>query len=110
MITRFAFFEGTVADTERAAFREAVLSQILPKWQAFPGASAVRVSFCDERDEGAPEFPLVLAISYPDRAAMDGALASAVRAESRAATEDVMARYFTGRIHHHVAATDEHLV
>ncbi len=102
MITRYALFEGHVRDGQEQAFRAAVLAEILPKWKAFPGALAVRVSFAEARDDGAPEYPLILAISYPDLAAVDTALASPVRAESRAATESVMARFFTGRIHHHV--------
>lgn len=102
MITRYALFEGHVRDGQEKAFRDAVLAEILPKWKAFPGARAVRVSFAEARDDGAPEYPLILAISYPDLAAVDAALASPVRAQSRAATESVMARFFTGRIHHHV--------
>ncbi|OIQ64398.1 hypothetical protein GALL_540520 [mine drainage metagenome] len=102
MITRYALFEGHVRDGQEQAFRAAVLAEILPKWKAFPGALAVRVSFAEARDDGAPEYPLILAISYPDLAAVDTALASPVRAESRVATESVMARFFTGRIHHHV--------
>ncbi|WP_296494481.1 hypothetical protein [Rhodoferax sp.] len=102
MITRYALFEGQVQAGQTDAFRAAVLAEILPKWNAFPGALAVRVCFANERDDGAPEFPLILAISYPDRLAVDTALASSVRAEAKAATESVLARYFTGRIHHHI--------
>jgi quinol monooxygenase YgiN len=102
MITRFALFEGHVKEGQIEAFRAAVLAEILPKWKAFPGALAVRVCFANERDEGAPELPLILAISYPDRAAVDQALASPARTQAKAATEAVLARFFTGRIHHHI--------
>ncbi len=101
MITRYALFEGTLK-TEKAAFRAAVLEKIAPHWRAFPGASEVRITFGDERDAGAPEFPLILAISYPDEAALERALASDARARSREATEAVTAEHFDGRIHHHV--------
>ncbi|WP_027059143.1 hypothetical protein [Mesorhizobium loti] len=107
MITRYALFEGKVKDGETTAFRQAVLDTVLPKWKAFPGALDVRVSFAEKRDDGAPEFPLILAINYRDMAAVDAALASPVRAESRAATEAVLARYFEGRIHHHVTIANE---
>ena len=107
MITRSALFEGKVKDGQTAAFRQAVLDTVLPKWKAFPGALDVRVSFAEKRDDGAPEFPLILAINYRDMAAVDAALASPVRAESRAATEAVLARYFEGRIHHHVTIANE---
>ncbi len=102
MITRFALFEGQVHPGETEAFRAAILSEVLPHWNAFPGALAVRVCFSNERDEGAPELPLVLAISYPDRAAVDVALASPERALAKAATESVLARFFSGRVHHHI--------
>lgn len=102
MITRYALFEGTLADGTDAAFRAAVLADLLPTWQAFPGAAAVRVTFADSRDDGAPAIALILAVDYPDQAALDTALASPERLASRAATERVMARFFAGRIHHHV--------
>ena len=102
MITRYALFEGRVRDGQTDAFRAAVMEEILPKWKAFPGALSVRVCFANERDEGAPEFPLILAISYTDRDAVDAALASPARAEGKAATEAVLARFFDGRIHHHI--------
>lgn len=110
MITRYALFEGHVNEGDIEAFRAAVLTEILPNWKAFPGVLAVRVCFSDERDEGAPELPLVLAISYPDRAAMDTALASPARARAKAATEAVMARFFSGRIHHHITQAHDHVL
>ena len=70
MITRYALFEGAVHEGQTAAFQAAVKERLAPIWATFPGACEVRVMFGAERDEGAPEFPLVLAISYPDRAAM----------------------------------------
>lgn len=102
MITRYALFEGTVDDVQESAFRAAVLDELLPCWKAFPGALDIRVGFAEARDDGAPDYPLILAIDYPDRAAVDAALASPVRTTARAATESVLARFFQGRIHHHV--------
>ena len=101
MITRYALFEGAVKDGQAQEFREAILAEVVPTWRAFPGALAVRVTFCAERDAEAPEYPLILAIDYPDRGALDAALASPARAASRAATLAVLARFFEGRIHHH---------
>lgn len=105
MITRYALFEGTVRDGMAEAFRTAVLEELLPTWTAFPGATAVRVSFAEERDDGAPSHPLILAVDYPDREALSAALASPERRTSRAATERVLPRYFEGRIHHHVTTS-----
>jgi hypothetical protein len=109
MITRFALFDGHVNPAETEAFRAAVLAEVLPHWKAFPGVLAVRVCFANERDEGAPELPLILAISYPDRAAVDVALASPERALAKAATESVLARFFRGRVHHHITEAHEHI-
>lgn len=102
MITRYALFEGTLRDGQGPAFRAAVLAELLPLWEAFPGALAVRVGFAEERDEGAPELPMILAVDYPDRGSVAAALASPARTAARAATEAVLARFFEGRIHHHV--------
>lgn len=110
MITRFALFEGHVRPDDVPAFRAAVLAEVLPHWQSFPGVLAVRVCFENERDEGAPEMPLVLAITYPDRAAVDTALASPQRARAKAATDAILARYFTGRVHHHITQAHDHEV
>lgn len=107
MITRFALFEGVVPAHDVPAFRAAVLAEVLPHWQSFPGVLAVRVCFENERDEGAPEMPLVLAITYPDRAAVDTAMASPQRARAKAATDAILARYFTGRVHHHITQAHE---
>ena len=58
--------------------------------------------FSEDRDEGAPEFPLVLAISYPDTAAMAKALECDARYASKDKTAELVDQFFEGRIHHHV--------
>jgi hypothetical protein len=102
MITRYALFEGTIHPGQTDAFREAVMQELMPKWLAFPGVLEVRVTFEDERDEGAPEFPLILAIDYADREAVTTALDSPARSVAKAATEALLPRFFTGRLHHHI--------
>jgi hypothetical protein len=102
VITRYALFEGSIRAGEADAFRKAVIEELVPLWQAFPGVVAIRVSFVEERDDGAPELALILAVDYPDRAVLSTALASDARKASRAATERVLPRFFSGRIHHHV--------
>jgi hypothetical protein len=39
---------------------------------------------------------------------VDRALASPARSEGKAATEAVLARFFTGRIHHHITSAHDH--
>lgn len=103
MITRYAMFEGTIHAGKEDAFRTAVLDELLPKWRAFPGARAVRVTFTEEADEGAPDFPLIMEIDYDDKEAVATALNSPARTEGKAATEALLPRFFKGRIHHHVS-------
>jgi len=108
MITRFALFEGTVQANHVEPFRKAVLTRLVPLWTQFPGNSDVRVMFGEERDEGAPEYPLILAISYPDRTTMEAALESPFRAQSRDVTGEIVDQYFEGSIHHHVTLRHEY--
>lgn len=108
MITRYALFEGRIHEGQDEAFRQAVLNEVLPEWKSFPGALAVRVSFAEFRDEGAPEIPMILAISYPDLETVEAALVSPARTRAKAATDAVLARFFAGRIHHHVTTAHDH--
>lgn len=108
MITRYALFEGSVTEGQDLAFRAAVLAEVLPTWKALPGALSVRVGFAEFRDEGAPEYPMFLAISYPDVVPVERALASPARTEAKAATDAVLARFSSGRIHHHVTTAHDH--
>lgn len=104
MITRYALFEGTLHKGHADAFRADVLAEMLPVWRRFPGALAIHVTFGESRDDGAPEYPLILAIDWPDMATVNAFLDHPIRKEGRAATEAVLARHFTGRIHHHVTS------
>jgi len=54
-----------------------------------------------EADEGAHRFPMVLEIAYPDRNALEEALASPTRALGREATRGLF-EFFEGRIFHAV--------
>lgn len=101
MITRFAFFEGKVVG-DVAEFRRRVVEEMVQTWTAFPGASAVRVMFPESWDEGAPEYAVILETDYPDEAALQSALDSQERLDSRAATQKWLLPMFEGKIHHHI--------
>lgn len=105
MITRFALFEGSVKPGQTDAFRTAVRERLIPLWTQFDGQCGVSVHFGEDRDEGAPEFPLVLAISYPDLEHMEMALKCDARYASKAVTGEIVEAFFDGRIHHHVTDT-----
>lgn len=105
MIVRFAVFEGTVLAGHTQNFRTAVLERVVPRWEAMPNVQAVSVNFEVSRDDGAPQYPMVVAISYLDIAAMETALVSVEREHTKLEAEKVMAEFFTGTLHHHIMET-----
>lgn len=108
MITRFALFEGAIKSGQVETFRAAVKERLVPLWRQFPNTVEVRVMFSDDRDAGAPEFPLILAITYPDTTAMEAALEAPARFKSKEVTGEVVAEFFDGRIHHHVTQLNDY--
>ncbi len=107
MIIRYALFEGEIHAGKEEEFRAFVKTRLVPLWTQFPGAQEVRVLDGLERDEGAPVYAMALAIRYPDMAAVNVALNSPFRAESREVTGDLL-KMFTGKVHHHVFAAREY--
>jgi len=105
MLTRLAIFEGSVRKGQEEAFRAYVDQRLVPLWRKFEGAAEVRVLFALERDGKARDIPLILAITYPDRAAMARALASPARYESRDLLPELFERFFDGSLHHHLMET-----
>jgi hypothetical protein len=101
MFIRCAFFEGKVKDGQQQAFHAFVNNHLLPLWTQFPGAQEVRVLSQKESDTDNPHYAMVLAIQYPDLAAIEKALQSDVRAKSRAETAELV-KMFDGRIFHTV--------
>jgi len=108
MIIRYALFEGSIHEGREAEFRTFVKEKLVPLWTRFPGAEEVRVLDGIDRDDGAPEYALALAIRYPDMAAVDAALTSDIRSQSREATGELL-KLFTGRVHHHVFRAHQYL-
>ncbi|WP_306259064.1 hypothetical protein [Pararhizobium sp. IMCC21322] len=106
MIVRFAVFEGTVHAGNAQNFRNAILERVVPRWKAMPNVQTVSVNFEVGRDDGAPQYPMIVAISYPDRDAMEDALASVEREQTKFEADKVMADFFVGTLHHHIMETD----
>ncbi|MBB4509455.1 MULTISPECIES: hypothetical protein [Rhizobium] len=107
MIIRYALFEGEIHPGKEGEFREFVRQRLVPLWTKFPGAEEIRVLDGMERDEGAPVYAMALAIRYPDMDAVNTALLSDVRSESREVTGELL-QLFTGKVHHHVFAANEY--
>jgi hypothetical protein len=101
MIIRYALFDGTIHEGREEEFRAFVKERLVPLWTQFPGAEEVRVLYGIDRDEGAPAYAMALAIRYPDMAAVEKALQSAVRFQSREVTGELL-KLFSGKIHHHL--------
>ena len=106
MLTRLAIFHGRVRDGQDAAMRRYVEEVLAPLWRQFDGAEDVRVMYGVEQDDGGPEIPLILAITYPDRVAMARALDSPARYESRNLLPAFFETYLDGHLYHYVMDTD----
>ena len=108
MMKRLAFFEGAIRPGRAHELDAYVTEKLVPLWTQFPKAARVEVLREVEAEDGSHRYPMVLEITYPDRAAIEGALASPVRAESREVTKG-LTEFFDGRIFHvvyHLAAHD----
>lgn len=110
MITRYALFLGEVFPDKLDAFKKAVLDELLPTWLVYPQAIAVRVSFASDRDQQAPNLPLILAVDFASRDGLAAALNSQERLDSRAATQRVLPQFFKGDIFHYVTESSENLM
>lgn len=99
MLKRLAFFEGRVAEGRDAEFDGYIRERLLPLWNQFPGATRVEVLREVEAEDGSHRYPLVLEITYANRAAIETALVSKVRFESREVTKGLLAM-FEGRVFH----------
>jgi len=101
MLMRLAFFEGAIRPGCEDRFEDYVTTRLLPIWRQTPGATRVDVLREVEADDGAHRFPMVLEIAYPDRNALEEALASPTRALGREAARGLF-EIFDGLVFHAV--------
>ena len=106
MLTRYALFEGRVRPGMDSEMRAYVNDVLAPLWRQFDGAHTVRVMFGVEQDPDCPSYPLILAITYSDAAAMARGLASPARYESRDLLPNFFTTYIDGKLLHYVMETD----
>ena len=99
MFKRLAFFEGAIRPGREAAFDAYVNERLVPLWTRFPKALRIEVPREVEAEDGAHRYPMVLSTAHPDRGAIDEALGSSVRFESREVTKGLF-EFFDGRIFH----------
>ena len=105
MITRYALFEGDVAEEERSRFETAILEDLLPAVRKIPGVVNATASFARARDPGAAEITLFMVTTYRDIAAVEAALISPQRRIAQAVTQQIFAAYGSFRISHHLTET-----
>jgi len=89
-----------------AEFDAIVENRLKPLWARFPGAEEVRVLREVESDSPDTHLEMVLAMRFKDQAAIERALASEVRAQSREVSQELFA-LFEGDVFHTVFAADE---
>ena len=99
MFTRCAIFEGSIHPGREDEFFRLVEEQLLPLWRRMPNARAVRLMRAVKPDHDAPPIVLVQEIDYPSLEAIDQALASPIRSQARARTDELM-QMFDGRFYH----------
>jgi hypothetical protein len=106
MFIRCAFFRGHVRPGQEAAFSRYIEERLVPLWTRFPGAEEVRVLRQIESDVSDPHLEMVLSIRYPSREAIDIALASEVRLESREVSKGLL-EMFDGTVFHTIFDTHQ---
>jgi hypothetical protein len=106
MITRTAIFEGRIREGCETRFFAGIEQRLAPLWGRFPHASNIRWLRTVANDAGAPPIVMIQQVDYPSLAALDEALASAVRTEARAITLELM-EMFEGRFYHVVSEGHE---
>ncbi len=105
-VVRMGLFEGALKPGQEDAFYAYARERLVPLWTRFPNLLAFRMRTRPVSDDGAHPYVLVLEFTYPSLAAMEEALASPVRAESREVTKGLFA-FFDGRIAHIVADAED---
>jgi hypothetical protein len=99
MFTRSAIFEGRIHAGYEEEFFRLVEEQLLPVWKRMPNAQEVRVMRTVNTDADTPAIVMVQEVDYPSMQAVEEALASPVRTEGRAITDEMMSM-FDGRFYH----------
>lgn len=106
MFIRCAFFKGKVKAGYQEQFDTYIDTVLVDTWRAFPGAQEVRVLREVESDN--PDIPLelVISIKFDSREAIENALNSAERHDSREKSKALI-EMFDGEVFHTVFRADQ---
>jgi len=94
LLTKYAFFAGTLKPGQERAMRTFVDSELKPLWRQFQPSEEVRILYGVEQEPNGPTIPLVLAVTYRDDAAMAKAMQSDARHRAREVLPILYERYF----------------
>ena len=94
MLTKYAFFQGTLKPGVEAQMRAYVEDTLEPLWQQFQPSEEVRVLYSVTRDASGPVIPLALAVTYRDEEAMNQAMETTARYTARDLLPDFYERFF----------------
>lgn len=94
MITRYAIFGGTVKHGKEEEMRAWVSANLTPLWRKFACAEEVRVLYGIDQDPDGPNIPLILAITYADRAAMEIGVNSPARHAAKALLPQLYEQFY----------------
>lgn len=83
MITKCAFFHGTIKAGQEAAMRAYVEAELAPLWREFKPSENVKILFNVEGDQNGPDIPLALIVTYKDQASLDQAMKTDARYKAR---------------------------
>lgn len=106
MFIRCAFFKGKVKDGYQEKFDHYIDTVLMDTWRAFPGAREVRV--LRELESDNPEIPLelVISIKFDSLDAIEYALNSPERNDSREKSKQLI-DMFDGDVFHTVFKADQ---
>ncbi len=94
MITRYALFGGKLKEGKEAEMRAWVSENLTPLWRKFACAEEVRVLYGIDQDPDGPVIPLILAITYADRAAMEIGVNSPARHAAKARLPELYEQFY----------------
>lgn len=95
MLTKYAFFSGTLKPDCEAEMRAYVEETLAPLWRLFQPSEQVRILYNVQQDNQGPTIPLALAVTYKDQNAIDKAMKTDARHEARALMPEFYERFFT---------------
>lgn len=94
MLTKYAFFAGTLKPDCEAEMKTFIDENLAPLWKQFQPSKEVRILYGYEQEPKGPSIPLVLAVTYENEIALQQAMASKVRHEARDLLPELYERFF----------------